>query len=71
MGPVSLVAGRQQRVSFAPTASMVLLGENLGTDPRISLSLLSELSREPFFSEDVTLLNSVDGYTKGCYALTM
>jgi hypothetical protein len=29
------------------------------------------LSREPFFSGAVALLNSIDDYTKDCYALTM
>jgi hypothetical protein len=28
MGPVSLVAGRQQKVDFAPTASLIGSGEN-------------------------------------------
>jgi hypothetical protein len=33
IGPVSLVVSRQQKVDFAPTASMVGLREKLGTDP--------------------------------------
>jgi hypothetical protein len=35
MGPVILVAGHQQVVGFAPTASSIGLGEKLRTDPRI------------------------------------
>jgi hypothetical protein len=70
MGPVSLVAGRQQKVGFAPTTSLVGSGEKLDMDPWISQPLCCELCRELFFSGAVTLLNSVDDYTKGCYALT-
>jgi hypothetical protein len=54
MGPISPVVERQQKVGFAPTTSMVVLGEKLGTD-----------------SGTVILLNSVDDYVKGCYALTV
>jgi hypothetical protein len=35
MGPVSLVVSRQQKVGFAPTASLVGLWEKLDTDPWI------------------------------------
>jgi hypothetical protein len=69
MGPVSLVVGRQQKIGFAPTTSMVVLGEKLGTDPQIGQPTCCELCREPFFSVVVALLNSVDDYMKGCYAL--
>jgi hypothetical protein len=60
MGPVSLVAGCQRKVGFAPTASMVVLGEKLNTDLRIGQPLCCELGREPFFLGAVTLLNSVN-----------
>jgi hypothetical protein len=71
MGPVSLVAGHQQKVGFAPTASMVVLGEKLGTDPRIGQPSCCGLGREPIFLGAVALLNSIDDYVKGCYALTV
>jgi hypothetical protein len=71
MGPVSLVVGRQHKVGFAPTASMAILGEKLGTYPRIGQSVCSGLCREHFFSGAVSLLNSIDDYVKGCYALVM
>jgi ribonuclease I len=70
MGPVSLVADRRQEVGFAPTASIAVPGEKLGTDSWIGQPACCGLSREPFFSELVALLNSVDDYLKGCYALT-
>jgi hypothetical protein len=50
MGPVSLVVSRQQMVGFVPTASMVVLGEKLGTDPRIGQLSYYGLGREPFIS---------------------
>jgi hypothetical protein len=58
-------------VGFAPTTSMVVLREKLGTKPQIGQSSCCDLSREPFFSGAVALLNSIDDYTKDCYALTM
>jgi hypothetical protein len=70
MGSVSLVADRQQKVGFAPTASLVGSGEKLGTNSRISQPTCCGLSRESFFSGVVALLNSVNDYAKGCYALT-
>jgi hypothetical protein len=70
MGPISLVAGRQQKVGFAPTASLVGSGEKLGTNPWISQPACSGLCQEPFFLGAVVLFNSVDDYVKGCYALT-
>jgi hypothetical protein len=69
MGSVSLVVGHQQKTSFAPTDSMVVLGEKLGTDSQIGQPVCCGLCREPFFSGAVALLNSVNDYTKGCYAL--
>jgi hypothetical protein len=71
MGPISQVAGRQQKVGFAPTTSVVGSGENLGTDPWIGQQACCGLCREPFFSGAVALLNSVDDYAKGCYMWTM
>jgi hypothetical protein len=54
---------------FFPTVSMVVLGEKLGTDLRISQSTWCGLCWEPFFSGVVALLHSVDDYMKDCYAL--
>jgi hypothetical protein len=71
MGPESLVADRQQKVGFAPIASLVGSGEKLGTDPQIGQPSCCRLYREPFFSGVVTLLNSIDDYVKGCYAFTV
>jgi hypothetical protein len=68
---VSLVVDRQQEVGFALTASLVGLGEKLGTDLRIDQPLCCELYQEPFFSGVVALLNPVDDYVKGCYTWTM
>jgi hypothetical protein len=70
MGPVSLLAGRQQKVAFAPTASLVGSGEKLGTDPQISQPTCCGLCREPSFSGAVALLNSVNDYVKGCFTWT-
>jgi hypothetical protein len=47
-------------LGFAPTASLVGLGEKLGTDTRISQPVCCGLCREPLFSGAVTLVNSVD-----------
>jgi hypothetical protein len=71
MGSVSLLDDRQHNVGFAPTASLVDPREKLGTDSWISQSVCCVLCREPFFSGAVALLNSVDDYAKGCYALHM
>jgi hypothetical protein len=70
IGPVSLVASRQQKVGFAPTFSMAILREKLSTDPRIGQPVCCGLCRKPFFLGVVARLNSVDDYIKGCYALT-
>jgi hypothetical protein len=70
MGLVSLVAGHQQKVGFAPTASLVGSGEKLGTDPRFGQPSYCGLCREPFFSGAVALVNSIDDCAKGCYAMT-
>jgi hypothetical protein len=66
MGLVSLVASCQQILTFAPTASLVVSGEKLDMDPRISQLVCCGLCWEPFFSEAVALLNYVDDYVKGC-----
>jgi hypothetical protein len=71
MSPISLVAYRQQKVGFAPTASMAILGEKLGMNPCIGQPACCGLCWEPFFLGAVALLNSVDNYVKGCYTLTM
>jgi hypothetical protein len=49
MDPVSLVAEHQQKVDFAPIASMIGLGEKLDTDSWIGQSSCYGLGREPFF----------------------
>jgi hypothetical protein len=59
MGPVSLVAGCQQMLDFAPTTSLVGSGEKLATDLRIGQPMCCGLCREPFLSGAVALLNSV------------
>jgi hypothetical protein len=46
---------------------MVVSGEKLGMDLRIGQPVCYGLCREPFFSEAVALLNSVDDYVKGCH----
>jgi hypothetical protein len=61
------VAGQQQKVGFAPTASIVSLGEKLGTDPWIGQLSCCRLGQEPFFSGAVALLNSIDDFAKGCH----
>jgi hypothetical protein len=71
MGLVSLVADRQQKVGFASTVSLVGSVEKLGTDLQIDQSLCCGLCWEPFLLGAVALLNSVDDYAKGCYALTV
>jgi hypothetical protein len=48
-------------IDFVPTASLVGLGEKLGTDPWIDQPACYGLCQEPLFSRAVTLLNSVDG----------
>jgi hypothetical protein len=53
-----------------PTASFVVMGEKLGTDPWTGQSTCCGLGREPFFSGAVDLFKSVDDYMKDCYALT-
>jgi hypothetical protein len=71
MSLISLVASHQQKIDFAPTASMAGLGEKLGMDPWIGQPVCYGLCQELFLSGAVVLLNSVDAYVKGCYALTV
>jgi hypothetical protein len=54
-----------------PTASLSIVGEKLGTDPRIGQSVRCGLCREPFFSGIVDLFKSIDDCAKGCYMWTM
>jgi hypothetical protein len=70
MGTIRLVAYRQATLDFAPTASTAVLGEKIGTNLWIGQPSCYGLGREPFFSGAVALLNSIDAYVKGCYALT-
>jgi hypothetical protein len=55
---------------FTPTASMVGLGEKLGTDPRIGQPSCCGLGQEPFFSRAVALSIVIDDFVKGCYTWT-
>jgi hypothetical protein len=71
MSPVSLVVGRQQKVGFTLTASLVGSGEKMGMDLWIDQLTCCGLCQELFFLGAMTLVNSVDDYVKGCYALTM
>jgi hypothetical protein len=48
---------------FTPTASMAILDEKLGTNPRIGQLLCCGLGREPFFSGAVALSIAVDDFT--------
>jgi hypothetical protein len=67
MGPVNLVVGCQQKFDFSPTAPLDVLGEKLGTDPRIRQPVCCGLCREPFFSGVVDLFKSIDDCMKGCH----
>jgi hypothetical protein len=69
MSPVSLVVGCQQELTF-PHCSLAIVGEKLGTDPRIGWSSCCGLCREPFFSGAVDLFKSVDDCMKDCYMWT-
>jgi hypothetical protein len=51
-------------------ASLAVMGDKMGTDPRTGQSACYGFSQEPFFSKTVDLFKSVDDYAKGCYALT-
>jgi hypothetical protein len=70
MDTTSLVADRQQKFGFAPTTSMVALGEKVGIDLWTDQPSCCGLDRKPFLSGVVDLLNSVDDYAKGCYTRT-
>jgi hypothetical protein len=54
-----------------PTASLAVMGEKLGMDPRTSQPSCCGLGQEPFFSGVVDLVKFVDDYTKDCYVLTV
>jgi hypothetical protein len=58
-------------LGFVFTASLVVSGEKLDTDPWIGQSACCELCRELFFLGAVTLLNSVYDYVNDCYMWTM
>jgi hypothetical protein len=49
---------------------MAVLEEKLCTDSRIGQLMCCGLCQESFFSRAVVLLNSIDDYVKGRYALT-
>jgi hypothetical protein len=49
---------------------MAILGEKLGTDPRICQPACCGLGWEPFFSGAVVLSNVIDDFMKGCWALS-
>jgi hypothetical protein len=52
-----------------PTASISVVEEKLGTDPRISQSACCGLGWEPFFLGAVDPFNSIDDFVKGCHLL--
>jgi hypothetical protein len=56
MSLISLVASHQQKIGFAPTASMAGLGEKLGMDPQIGQLVCCGLCQELFLSGAVVLL---------------
>jgi hypothetical protein len=56
---------------FTPTASMVVLGEKLGTGPWIDQLSCCGLGREPFFSGAVAMFIAADDFTKGCDSRTV
>jgi hypothetical protein len=66
MGPVSLVVGCQQELTFSH-CSLAVVGEKLGMDPRIGWPSCCGLCWEPFFSGAVDLFKSVDDCMKGFY----
>jgi hypothetical protein len=53
-----------------PTASLAIMGEKMGMDPRIRRSSSCRLCWEPFFSGEVDLYKSVDNFMKGWYMWT-
>jgi hypothetical protein len=55
---------------FTPIASMIGLGEKLGTDPWIRQSSCCGFCREPFLLGVVALSIPVDDFTKGSYMQT-
>jgi hypothetical protein len=69
MDPVSLVVSCQQELTFSH-CSLTVVGEKLGTDPRIRWPSCCGLCREPFFSGIVDLFKYVDDCIKGCYMWT-
>jgi hypothetical protein len=69
IGKVSLVVGCQHELIFSH-CSLAIVGEKLGTDPRIERPSCCGLCREPFFSGAVDLFKSVDDCMKGCYMWT-
>jgi hypothetical protein len=52
------------------TTSLAVVGEKLGTDPRIRRSSSYGLCWEPFFSGAGDLYKSIDDFVKSCYTLT-
>jgi hypothetical protein len=68
-GPGKPSSWLSTKVCLFPTASLTVVGEKLGTDPRIKWLSSCGLCREPFFSGAVDLYKYVDDFAKGCYAL--
>jgi hypothetical protein len=56
---------------LTPTASLVGLGEKLGTDPRVGQPVCFGLCLEPFFSGVVGSIQICRRLTKGCYMWIM
>jgi hypothetical protein len=69
LGPISLVACHQHRVTLLPPLQW-LSWERNGTDPWIGQPSCCELGREPFFSGAVALSIAVDDFVNGCYMQT-
>jgi hypothetical protein len=71
MGPVSLVAYRQQRVALPPLLQWLSWERNwVQTHKSVSQCAVDYVG-SPFFSEAVALSIVVDDFMKGCYTLTM
>jgi hypothetical protein len=54
-------------LKFFPTASIAVMGEKLGMDPRIGQLACCGSRQEPFYLGAVDLFNAVDDYIKGCH----
>jgi hypothetical protein len=53
-----------------PTTLLAIVGEKLGTDPRIRQSSSCGLCQEHFFLRALDLYKSIDDFVIDCYTLT-